>query len=169
MTQGARVAGAGQIIVVEPIPERRELARALGATDLVDPAAGDPVEQVKALTGGRGTDYTLEAAGTPEAMEQSLRITLSIGVVVLTGVETLTSTLTVSALEIAIRGRDIRNCQNGRCRYRRDLPRFIGLIEDGQLDPRPIISGRYTLDEINELSDRAWARTELTGIVLPNG
>jgi S-(hydroxymethyl)glutathione dehydrogenase/alcohol dehydrogenase len=169
MTQGARVAGAAQIVVVEPIAERRALAAELGATDVVDPADGDPVEQVKELTAGRGADYSFEAAGTPEAMEQTLRMTLNTGVVVLTGVETLTSTITLSALEIAIRGRDIRNCQNGRCRFRRDLPRFIGLIEDGHVDPRPIISGHYGLDELNELADRAWARTELTGVVVPNG
>ena len=50
MVQGARVADAGRIIAVEPIEERRRLAGELGATDLVDPAAGDPVEQVRELT-----------------------------------------------------------------------------------------------------------------------
>ena len=52
----------GEIIAVDPIAERRELAGRLGATHLVDPSAEDPVEAVKTLTGGRGADYVLEAA-----------------------------------------------------------------------------------------------------------
>jgi S-(hydroxymethyl)glutathione dehydrogenase/alcohol dehydrogenase len=72
MVQGARLAGAGRIIAVEPIAWRREMAGELGATDLVDPADGDPVEQVRALTGGRGADYVLEAAGMTAAQEQAL-------------------------------------------------------------------------------------------------
>jgi NADPH:quinone reductase-like Zn-dependent oxidoreductase len=72
MVQGARLAGAAKIIAVEPIAWRREMAGELGATDLVDPADGDPVEQVRALTGGRGADYVLEAAGMTAAQEQAL-------------------------------------------------------------------------------------------------
>ena len=72
MIQGARVAGAAQIIAVEPLAERRALAAELGATDLVDPGEADPIEQVRALTGGRGADYALEAAGRIEAMERDV-------------------------------------------------------------------------------------------------
>jgi S-(hydroxymethyl)glutathione dehydrogenase/alcohol dehydrogenase len=72
MVQGACLAGAAKIIAVEPIAWRREMAGELGATDLVDPADGDPVEQVRALTGGRGADYVLEAAGMTAAQEQAL-------------------------------------------------------------------------------------------------
>ena len=47
MVQAAKVAGAREIIAVDPIAERRELAGALGATQLVDPSAEDPVEAVQ--------------------------------------------------------------------------------------------------------------------------
>ena len=89
MIQGARVAGAAQIIAVEPLPERRALAGELGATDLVDPADGDPIEQVRSLTGGRGADYALEAAGRIDAMEQAFQMARNAGTVVYTGVETM--------------------------------------------------------------------------------
>jgi S-(hydroxymethyl)glutathione dehydrogenase/alcohol dehydrogenase len=62
MVQAARLANARRIIAVDPIAERRELAGRFGATDTVDPEEDDPVEQVKALTEGRGADYTMEAA-----------------------------------------------------------------------------------------------------------
>jgi len=168
MTQGAKVAGAERVIVVEPRADRREIAAQLGATDLVDPDDGDPVELVKELTAGRGADFSFEAAGSVAAMEQAVRMTLNTGIVVPTGVETLTSDVTISALEFAIRGRDIRNCQNGRCRYRRDLPRFIGLIEDGHLDPAPILSGTYPLAQINDVAAMSTAAEVLTAAIVPS-
>jgi len=63
--QGARVAGAGRIIAIDPQELKRKTAKKLGATDVVDPSQGDPVEQVKALTGGRGAVYAFEVIGLP--------------------------------------------------------------------------------------------------------
>ncbi|MGZ4705007.1 MAG: alcohol dehydrogenase catalytic domain-containing protein, partial [Acidimicrobiales bacterium] len=69
--QGARIAGAAVIIAVDPVPGRREASLAAGATHVIDPADGDPVEQVRALTEGRGADYTFEVVGRPELMVQA--------------------------------------------------------------------------------------------------
>src|SRR5205814_6519593 len=44
--QGARIAGAGRIIAIDPQELKRKTATKLGATDVVDPSKGDPVEQV---------------------------------------------------------------------------------------------------------------------------
>ena len=147
--QGARLAGAGRITRVEPIAWRREMAGRLGATDLVDPADGDPVEQVRALTGGRGADYVLEAAGMTAAQEQALTTARRAGTIVLTGVERLGATITYPQFELALQGRRVLSCQNGNVRMRRDLPLFVGMLEDGRLDADPIITARYPLDGIN--------------------
>jgi S-(hydroxymethyl)glutathione dehydrogenase / alcohol dehydrogenase len=122
---------------------------------------------VKALTAGRGADFTLEAAGRPEAMEQALLATHSTGVVVLTGVETLTAEVTLPALALAIRGRDVRSCQNGRVRMRRDVARFVAMLEDGSISAERIIGRRYALDEINDAYDASHARSEPTGVIVP--
>src|SRR2546425_13003642 len=66
--QGARLAGAGRIIAIDPQELKRRTAKQLGATDTIDPSKGDPVEQVKALTGGRGADYAFEVIGLPGAI-----------------------------------------------------------------------------------------------------
>jgi S-(hydroxymethyl)glutathione dehydrogenase/alcohol dehydrogenase len=169
MVQGARVAGAAQIIAVEPRADRRTLAGELGATDLVDPGAGDPVEQVQALTGGRGVDYALEAAGPPEGMVQAFTMARKAGTVVLTGVETLTSTITFSSIELALRGKDVRSSQNGRVRMGRDIPRFVRMIEEGLVDPLPLISTVYTLEGINEAARAADAHEDLSGVIAMAG
>jgi S-(hydroxymethyl)glutathione dehydrogenase / alcohol dehydrogenase len=169
MVQGARLAGAGRIIAVEPIAERRQMAGRLGATDLVDPADGDPIEQVKELTGGRGADYVLEAAGPTAAQEQALPTARRAGTVVLTGVERLGATVTFSQFELALQGRRVLSCQNGNVRMRRDLPLFVGMLEDGRLDAGPIITSRYALDDINEALAASAEKRDLTGVIVPNG
>jgi S-(hydroxymethyl)glutathione dehydrogenase / alcohol dehydrogenase len=168
MIQGARVAGAAQVIAVEPLAERRALAAELGATDLVDPADGDAIEQVQALTGGRGADYALEAAGRIDAMEQAFHMARNAGTVVYTGVETMASTITFPAVMLALRGRTVRSCQSGNTWMSRDIPLFAQMIEQGRVDPLPVISRTYTLDDINDAALASEQRRDLTGVVLPN-
>jgi S-(hydroxymethyl)glutathione dehydrogenase/alcohol dehydrogenase len=166
MVQGARVAGADRIIAVEPLAGRRALAGELGATDLVDPAEGDPVEHVKALTAGRGADYTLDAAGPPAAQEQAILMTRRAGTVVLTGLESLAATITVSQVELGLRGRDVRSCQNGRVRMRRDIPRFVRMMESGLVDAGRIITGHYSLDQINDALHASGTHRDLSGVIV---
>jgi S-(hydroxymethyl)glutathione dehydrogenase/alcohol dehydrogenase len=169
MVQGARLAGASKIIAVEPIAWRREMAGELGATDLVDPGVGDPVEQVRALTEGRGADYVLEAAGMTAAQEQALTTARRAGTVVLTGVERLGATVTYPQFELALQGRRLLSCQNGNVRMRRDLPLFVSLLEQGRLDAGPIITSRYDLEGINDALAASAEKRDLTGVIVPNG
>jgi S-(hydroxymethyl)glutathione dehydrogenase/alcohol dehydrogenase len=167
IVQLARAQGALQVVAVDVGAEKLEAAQRLGATDLVD-ATAEPVEQVRALTAGRGADYVLEAAGRTEAMEHAILMAHNTGVVVLTGVETLAAKITLSAIELAVRGKDIRMCQNGRVRYRRDVPRFVELMEQGRIDAKPIISSRYRLDDIMVAYEESYGRRELTGVIVPS-
>lgn len=165
MIQGGRVAGAQQIIAVEPRTERRASAARLGATHLVDPADGDPVAQVKELTEGRGADYVFEAAGPPEAMQQAFAMTRHAGTFVPTGWSTLSATVTFNAVEFAIGARRILGCQYGGATIRRDVPRFAAMMQAGLVDPAPIVDRRFALEEINDAFAAAQAREVLTGVV----
>jgi Zn-dependent alcohol dehydrogenase len=167
MIQGARVAQAERIIAVEPLAERLDAASRLGATDLVNPAEGDPVEQVRELTGGRGVDHSLEASGWPEAQEQAFLMAARGGTVVFTGVFSQRATLTFNQVEIALRGRELRSCQNGRCQMRRDIPRYVELLERGAIDAGPIITSVRPLAEINDALEAAAARRGLTAVIVP--
>jgi L-iditol 2-dehydrogenase len=71
----AAVVGLGaRLIVVDPLPRRRDVALALGAETGLDPAAGDVPGRVAELTGGRGADVVLEASGNPAAMAAALGV-----------------------------------------------------------------------------------------------
>jgi S-(hydroxymethyl)glutathione dehydrogenase/alcohol dehydrogenase len=167
MIQAARVAAAAQIVAVEHRADRRALAGELGATHLVDPATGDPVEHVRELTEGRGADYVFEAAGPPEAMQEAFAMTRPAGTFVPAGWSTLSATVTLPAVDFAIGARRILSCQYGGATIHRDIPRFARMMEEKVVDATPIVSRIFALDEINEAFRAADARDVLTGVVVP--
>ncbi len=169
MVQGAKLAGARRIIGIDPIAQRRELAATLGATDLVDPADEDPVQQVKALTEGRGADYVLEAATLATAQTQAIMMSRRAGTVVLTSVESDRAIISVPQVIVSTQGRTIASAQNGNCRMRRDIPRFIRMMEDGLITAEPIITSHYALDEINDALHASAEHRDLSGVIVPNG
>jgi S-(hydroxymethyl)glutathione dehydrogenase/alcohol dehydrogenase len=169
MVQAARLAQARTIIALDPIAWRRELAGTLGATDLVDPSAEDPVAAVQALTGGRGADYVLEAATLASAQTQALLLSRRAGRVVLTSIERGDATVTFPQVALAVQSREIISAQNGRVRMRYDLPRFIRMMEDGLVDPEPIITNTYPLDQINEALHASIDKRDLSGVIVPHG
>ncbi len=168
MVQAARLAQARTIIALDPIAERRELAGALGATHTIDPSNEDPIGAVQALTGGRGADYVLEAATLASAQTQAVLMSRRAGRVVLTSVERGDATVTFPQVAIAVQSREIISAQNGRVRMRHDLPRFIRMMEDGLINPEPIITTRYSLDQINEALHASAEKRDLSGVLLPN-
>jgi Zn-dependent alcohol dehydrogenase len=169
MVQAAKLARARRIIAVDPIAWRRELAGTLGATDAVDPSAEDPVAAVAALTEGRGADYVLEAATIASAQTEAILMSRRAGTVVLTSVERADATVTVPQVAIAVQSRAILSAQNGNCRMRADLPRFIRMMEDGWVTAEPIITSRYPLEGINEALAASLEKRDLSGVIVPNG
>ena len=170
MVQAARIAGARRIIAVDPIAERRELAGRFGATDLVDPADADSVAQRRphASPTGRGADYTMEAATLASAVPETIRSARRAGTVVLTSVERGDAVVTVPQTALGVEGRAILGAQNGNVRMRHDLPRFIAMMEDGLLDPEPIITTRYPLDRIDDALHASAEKRDLSGVIIPS-
>jgi S-(hydroxymethyl)glutathione dehydrogenase/alcohol dehydrogenase len=162
MVQAAKVAGARRIVAVDPLAGR------LGATDLVDPGADDPVAQVRALTEGRGADYVLEAATLASAQTQAILMSRRAGTVVLSSVERADAVVTVPQVAIAVQSRAIVSTQNGNVRMRRDLPRFIRMLENGWVTAEPIVTSRYPLDGINEALQASIDKRDLSGVIVPS-
>ena len=148
--QGARIAGAAVIIAIDPVRDRREGSLRVGATHAVDPADGNPVEQVRALTHGRGADYSFEVVGRPELMVQAFEMARTAGSVTLLGMPAVTDKLTLPAIQAVFSGKRLSGAPAGGAQILRDFPRFIGLAEAGRLDLAAMVSQRITLDEINK-------------------
>lgn len=64
-----------RVIAVDPVSERRHLARRFGAWETIDPAAADPIRAIRELTGGLGADASLDATGIAEARINAVRST----------------------------------------------------------------------------------------------
>jgi S-(hydroxymethyl)glutathione dehydrogenase/alcohol dehydrogenase len=158
VVQGARIAGAATIVAVDPAPGRREASLGLGATHALDPAAGDPVEQVRALTDGRGADYTFEAVGRPELIVQAFDMARAAGTVTVVGMPAKDDVITLPALRAVFSGKRLAGSKVGGAQILRDIPRYIRLAESGRLDLGSLVSRRIPLDEVNDgigLLDRA--------------
>ena len=83
--QAARAAGAAQVIAVDSVEQRLDMAGSFGA-EPVHLTEQDPRAAVKAATDGRGVDVCVEAVGDPRALELAIRLTSKCGVVSVVGV-----------------------------------------------------------------------------------
>jgi S-(hydroxymethyl)glutathione dehydrogenase/alcohol dehydrogenase len=174
--QAARIARAKRIIAVDPIAERREMALELGATHAVDPAEGDVVAMVQELTddvGGfipRGVDYAFEASADARGMEQAWHATRSAGHVILASMPwKLDDTVTLPSVPLALFGKTLHSSQWGHINILRDLPRYIRLIEDGDVRVAPLVSGHFALDELDRVLGEVGEHRLYGAIMTPSG
>jgi S-(hydroxymethyl)glutathione dehydrogenase/alcohol dehydrogenase len=138
------------IIAIDPVQSRRDAALGAGATHAVDPAAADPVGQVRELTHGRGADYAFEVVGRPELMVAAFEMARTAGTVTLVGMPGVTDMLTLPAIKAVFSGKRLAGASLGGAQILRDFPKFIALAETGQLDLTSMVSQQITLDEINK-------------------
>jgi S-(hydroxymethyl)glutathione dehydrogenase/alcohol dehydrogenase len=150
VVQGARIAGAARIIAIDPVELKRKTSEQLGATDLVDPGAGDVLQQVLSLTGGRGADYAFEVIGTPETVQQAYAMARRGGTAVVVGMPRMETTVTLPGFSLFYDEKKLLGCMYGSAQVRRDFPRLISLAETGRLDLGTMVSRRITLDEVND-------------------
>ena len=147
--QGARLAGAATIIAVDLAAAKLALAATLGATDAVAAGGDDAVAVARRLTGGRGVDVVIEAAGSAAAFRVSAEAVRPGGQVIWLG------KLDVSH-EVAFRWgslmqeKCIRRVSYGNARPRRDFPLLARAYLDGSLKLDELISRRIGLEEIND-------------------
>lgn len=146
--QGARIAGARTIVAVEPDEGRRALAASLGATHVLDPAAGDAYARVAAITGG-GVDVAVECTGDTEVMSRMLDAVHHGGRAVIVGLPSYTASVTVSPFHM-LREKVLTGSIYGSADPVRDFPVLADLYAQGRLRLAELAGGRYRLDEANE-------------------
>ena len=164
VVQGCRIAGAARIVAVDTAAWKLDLAARLGATDVIDAAAGNPVPAIVEMTSG-GVDYAFEAIGTPATVRQAVRMTRKGGTIVMIGVVPAGMSVELPGADIVLREKRILGCMMGSNRFRTDMPRYIELYRRGQLRLDEMISARLPLDRVNEaleaMRQRAAARSVL--------
>jgi len=148
--QGARIAGAARILAVDPVALKRETAMKLGATETIDPEAGDVGGQVIMATGGRGADYVFEVIGNVDLIRQAFDCTRPGGTTIAVGVPQVGTEISIPSFPLVLQEKKLIGCVYGSAKVLRDFPRLIGLVESGKLDLGDMVTKTITLDEINE-------------------
>jgi S-(hydroxymethyl)mycothiol dehydrogenase len=144
------LAGARTVIAVDIDDRKLELARTFGATDTVNSRDGDPVEAIKALTGGFGVDVAIEAVGRPEVFLQAFFARDLAGIVVQVGVPSPTMTVEVPHIEFFGRGGALKPSWYGDCLPTRDFPMLIDLYLSGRFDLDRFVSETIDIDHVED-------------------
>jgi S-(hydroxymethyl)mycothiol dehydrogenase len=148
---GAKLAGAHTIVAVDLDPRKLELAKTFGATHTVNASEGDPVEGIRAATGGFGADVVIEAVGNPKVLEQAFFARDLAGTVVQVGVPTPTMTMPpIPMIEFFGRGGALKPSWYGDCLPSRDFPQLIELYLQGRFPLDAFVSETIALDQIEE-------------------
>jgi len=143
----ARVAGAAQVIAVDIVGRRLELARTMGATDVIDARREDVVTRVHELTEGEGADVVCEMSGVPEVLHQALACARNGGRVQLLGIPKGAVPIDVAS-EIIFKGLTIYGVI-GRRMYH-TWYQMRQFLRSKRFDPRPVITHRFPLEGIDE-------------------
>jgi S-(hydroxymethyl)glutathione dehydrogenase/alcohol dehydrogenase len=161
---GCRLQGAERVLCVDLSPERLELARGQGATDVMVGGPGT-VERILEMTGGFGADYTFEATGNVAVMRQAVEAArMGWGLCTVCGVAGRGETLDVVP-RLLITGRRICGSSFGGLKGRDDVPALIDRYMRGEIDVDPFISHRLSLDQVNEGFDLMHAQDGIRSVI----
>ena len=164
--QGARLAGASTVVAVDRVAAKLEVARAMGATHVVDASAEDVPAAVRERTNGRGADFVVR--GRRQSRHHPRRVSPAVrrgGTVILVGAGSPAEQVTFSAFELFVDAKTIMGCVYGSTDADRDFPVLVDLIRRGAIDAEGLVTRRIALDEVND-AFRAMERGEVARSVI---
>jgi len=125
-------------------------AKIFGATHTIDASKGNPVEQVRALTDGRGVDYAFEVVGHSAILRQAYDCLGKRGMCVAVGMSPATMEVSVPIITLVQEEKILTGSVYGSSRPRIDIPMLIGLYQAGKLKLDELLTRKYPFAEINE-------------------
>jgi len=125
------------------------LARAVGATDVVNGRASNALDEIRKLTGGLGVDYAFEAIGNTAVMAQAFRSTKKSGETIIVGVTSADAQLMIPSSFLVDEERKIYGSYMGSVVPRRDIPMLVDLYSSGRIKLDEIVTRYLSLEDIN--------------------
>ncbi len=163
---GAKLAGAATIVAVDLDPRKLELATSFGATHTVDAGKSDPVEAVKAATGGNGADVCIEAVGHPAVLEQAFMARDLAGTLVQVGVPTPDMRIDLPMIEFFGHGGALKPSWYGDCLPSRDFPVLVEHYLAGRLDLDAFVSETIGIGDVEAAFGRMQRGEVLRSVVV---
>ncbi|MEZ4333700.1 MAG: Zn-dependent alcohol dehydrogenase [Myxococcota bacterium] len=155
VVQGCRIAGAGRIIAIDTVPWKLELAKKLGATDVVLATEGAVPERVIEATRG-GVDWSFECIGHDATVQDGIRMLRAGGTCLLIGLMPAGRAFSFPGFDLVLGAKRVMGSLMGSNRFRIDIPKLVGFYLAGRLDLDTMISERIRLEEL----DAAFARMQ---------
>jgi S-(hydroxymethyl)glutathione dehydrogenase/alcohol dehydrogenase len=165
--QGAVAVGAEHIVVVDPVPFKREKALEFGATHAVA-TSQEAAALLSELTRGRMAQVCVNTMGIGEGdqIAASLALVGKRGRVVITNLHRAAETsVAMSALDLTLMEKQVRGSLFGSSNPRADIPRMLELHRSGKLKLEELRTGTYRLDEINDGYDDMRNGRNLRGVL----
>jgi S-(hydroxymethyl)mycothiol dehydrogenase len=167
VVQGALLAGAERIVAVDVAPEKLEHARALGATDVVDASAGDPVAIVRELVGGRGVEFAFSAIAAASGLARAVRMCAYAGTATLVGLPFPGAKLDVDLVADVFDPKvSIAVTHGGDTIPQEDFPFLAQAALDGRIDLARFVTSTISLDEVPERLPRIGEGGEIRTVAL---
>jgi threonine dehydrogenase-like Zn-dependent dehydrogenase len=164
-TVGARLLGAGLVIAVETVPQRKKLAKEFGADVVIDFKEQDPVEAILDLTDRQGVDSSIEALGAQETLEACVKATRPGGTISNVGYHGHGEYVQVPRKEWGV-GMGDKVIRTGLCPGGAErMKRLMRLIETGRVNPLPLTTHRFGFKDVEKAFDLM--RTKADGILKP--
>jgi S-(hydroxymethyl)glutathione dehydrogenase/alcohol dehydrogenase len=161
--QGARLAGARKIIVVDRLENKLEIAKAHGATDgvLADENAANHVREI---ADGLGTDHAIDCVGLPATIRTAYDCARVAGDVTIVGIGPVGADVPLKIADF-FQTKTLRFSIYGGADGRRDFPRLMELDATGKLDLTSLIAHRIKLDDVNEALDGLRESNETRSVI----
>ena len=154
---GAKLASAAKIIAVDIDESKLETAREFGATDTIcskDLSEQEVIDAVRELTGGFGTDVSIDAVGIQPTWRQAFYSRDHAGRMVMVGVPNQTDHVDIPAIDLYARGGSIKPAWYGDCLPERDFPTYVELYKQGRFPLGEFVSERIGVGDIEESFDK---------------
>jgi aryl-alcohol dehydrogenase len=155
----ARTVPGVRTVVVETAAARRELARELGADEVLDPAAADTIAAIGELTGG-GATHALDTTGSPKVLADAFAALGTGATVVAVGLGAGVPQIDVR--DLVLRGKTVRGCLEGDAEPATFIPHLLDLHTRGLLPVDRLVT-RFPYTEI----DKALAAQHAGAVIKP--
>jgi NDMA-dependent alcohol dehydrogenase len=166
--QGARYAGAKNLIAVDPLQNKREKAMELGATHAVG-SIEEAADLARQMTNGNGADKAVVTAGivTEEIVTGAFDAIGKGGTVVLTGLNKLSAqNVNLPGSIMTLFKKTVKGSLFGDCNPTTDIPKILGLYQSGDLKLDELITKTYTLEQVNEGYDDLLNGKNVRGVLV---
>ena len=141
------------VIAVDVSEAKLEMARAFGASHVINASLQDPVAGIRQLSGGRGVDCSVEAAGSTLTIEQAFASVHKHGGRCLFASHPESGNVIRLDPHDLISGKSIAGSWGGGSHPDVDVPKLATLYRDGRLPLERLITRRYSLEDVNQALD----------------